>query len=187
MKKKAKALLDMDGVVVDFVRGVLKFHDRPDISYGDITWNLETLVRPDLTPSEFWETLGYDFWVNLPFTPKGDLLTKYVLQMFGPENVCICTSPCRTKGSIEGKIDWLRQHIPELSRRFMVTPVKEFAASQDRILIDDNDENCRKFREAGGLTILVNQPWNAGRDKLDAGSNYSLKDLLKEVDYKLEQ
>lgn len=185
MSHKKKALLDMDGVVVDFVRGVLKWYGS-DVSYGDITWNLEKTVAPTLEPSVFWDNLGYDFWVNLPFTPKGQLLTQYVLQMFGEENVCICTSPCRTPGSIEGKIEWIRRHIPQLQRRFMVTPVKEFAASKNRFLLDDNNENCKKFNEAGGVSILIPQPWNDRNERIDADFNFNIAEIAQELHDKVK-
>lgn len=185
MSRKKMALLDMDGVVVDFVRGCLQFYGS-NVSYGDIQWNLEKIVAPTLEPSVFWDNLGYDFWVNLPFTPKGKFLTEYVMQMFGPQNVCICTSPCRTPGSIEGKIEWLRRNIPELQRRFMVTPVKEFAAASNRFLLDDNDDNCRKFEEAGGNTILIPQPWNARKGKLDSEFNYNMSELAAELHNKVK-
>ena len=182
-----KFLLDLDGVIVDFVRGVLKYHNRPDISYGDIQWNLENMVRPDLTPEQFWDSLGYDFWLNLPFTPTGPALFAGLASLVGTENILICTSPCRTPGSIEGKIEWLRINMPTMQRNFMVTPKKEFAASQDRILLDDNDPNIEKFAEAGGLTVQIAQPWNSGHYKLDKDFNYKVEDVLQEVAIKLEK
>lgn len=177
-------MLDLDGVIVDFVRGVLTFHNS-GTKYQDIRWNLEKQVRPDLTAPEFWETLGYDFWLSLPFTPFGQALVKNLIRMVGTDNICVCTSPCRTIGSIEAKIEWIRQNLPELQRKFMVTPVKQFAASPDRILIDDNDDNCRKFEEAGGKSVLIPQPWNARIGWLNEDLSFHMGNILEEIEQKL--
>lgn len=35
-----------------------------------------------------------------------------------------------------------------------------------RVLIDDNDTNCAKWREHGGTAILFPQPWNSDHTKV---------------------
>lgn len=155
----SELLVDLDGVLVNFVYGALKFHDRLDIPYDEITWDFDLTVRPD-GREHFWAPLGFEFWANLPWTPNGQSLIDRLLRRYGAEKICVCTSPCATIGSIEGKIEWIRREIPELKRNFMICPVKQFAAGPKRILIDDNDGNCEKFRAGGGKAVMPEQPWN---------------------------
>lgn len=159
-------MLDMDGVIVDFVRGCFKRFDRQDIPYESIRWDLEKMFFPDKSPAYFWEHLGYEFWATLPWTPGGEYFLEQVVAIAGRENVCFCTSPSGTKGSVEGKIEWLNQNVPSMKRQFMVTPVKHFAA-KGNILIDDHEPNCKKFREHGGYAIMYPQPWNHTENTMD--------------------
>lgn len=146
----------MDGVIVDFARGALKHHGI-DLPYDSIRWDFDKKLFPH-DRSKFWATLGFDFWAGLDWTPNGRTLAGMLLSTY-PNSVTICTSPCLTPGCIDGKIEWIRNNIPELSRKFIITPIKEVCA-KGNILIDDNEINCKKFWEAGGATVLVPQPWN---------------------------
>lgn len=165
-----KILIDMDGVLVDFVRGCFSWFNRTDIQYMDITWNLEQYFG--INPGDFWNSLTYDFWANLPWHPSGRQLFANLESHFGVENLVICTSPSRTPGCIEGKMEWLKRELPLMERQFMITPQKHFAASPDRILLDDHEPNIEKFAEAGGHTVLVHQPWNKGKERLSPLGDY---------------
>lgn len=159
-------LLDLDGVLVDFVQGCFKHFDRTDIPYESVAWNLESRFFPDKPASHFWSTLGYDFWANLPWTPGGRYLLNQVVHIAGQENVLFCTSPCDTKGCAEGKIEWLKQNVPEMRKQYMITNQKHFAA-KGNILIDDHVPNCEKFIRFGGSAILYPQPWNGSVADMD--------------------
>jgi 5'(3')-deoxyribonucleotidase len=154
-----EALLDLDGVLVDFVRGSLAFHDKY-IPYSEVTWDFADRVFPG-EPEKFWEPLSYDFWANLPKTPQCDALVEGLIEIFGAKNICICTSPIQTPGCIDGKLEWVRRNLPKcFHRQYMICPVKHFAAASNRILIDDRDENIVDFVKAGGRGRLIPQPWN---------------------------
>jgi len=63
--------------------------------------------------------------------------------------------------SYTGKALWVQKHLPEYSKRLIVTPVpKSEFAHRDILLIDDKDENVEGFVKAGGNAILVPRPWN---------------------------
>tara|TARA_B100000700_G_C14367978_1_gene544625 strand:+ start:90 stop:317 length:228 start_codon:yes stop_codon:yes gene_type:complete len=49
---------------------------------------------------------------------------------------------------------------------------KHLLAKPDVVLIDDSDEKCRKFIEAGGHAILLPQPWNANHGLVDPEKEY---------------
>jgi len=157
-----KCLLDMDGVLVDFVGGALdllgldpKIYDKPE-SLGN--WDIVALSG--MEPANFWEKMGYDFWLNLPWTKDGQEILNFALAQFGFENICLLTSPCTTEGCMEGKLAWIKKHIPEFGRRYLIGPSKEFCVNPDHYLFDDRDENIEKFVEHGGKGVLVPRPWN---------------------------
>ena len=63
-------------------------------------------------------------------------------------------------GCLEGKFDWVRQNIPQYTDRIIFTRDKWLLADLDRVLVDDNDDNCRLFREHGGISCKVPRVWN---------------------------
>lgn len=153
---------DMDGVLVNFVKGALKFHGRED--YVVDHWDFDTKICE--TPNEFWKDLGFDFWANLEWTPQGQELLARLIEIVGKDNICFLTSPCLTIGSIEGKIEWLRRNIPDMSRQFAICPMKQAFAHPKALLLDDSDVNIEKFEKSGGKTITVPQLWNSRADEV---------------------
>lgn len=160
---KRRCLLDMDGVLVDFNGGACRLHKKEDPYLHGANrglWNLWEALG--LSREEFFSPLGEEFWANLEPYPWMDLLVEMVSRAFGgSENVCLMTSPVRTAGCAEGKIRWIRKHLPGWERRFLIGPCKQFAASPSAWLVDDSDENVRKFKEWGGNTVLFPRPWNS--------------------------
>jgi 5'(3')-deoxyribonucleotidase len=154
-------LLDMDGVIVDFVRGVCALHgkenpylDGQNINeFGmDLIWGMSA--------NAFWKDCGFDFWKSLEFTPEAASIISAVEGAVGKENVCLLTAPCSTAGCIDGKREWVRQNMPDYSKRLMVGSAKEFLAAPDRLLIDDRNENIWSYSGAGGRGFLFPRPWN---------------------------
>lgn len=155
-----RILLDMDGVLVDFVKGACEFHGKT-YPYGtgkQAPWDLEPIFQ--MTAPELWDPLGYEFWKNLEPYPHMEEFVGLLESKFGEEHICLLTSPVRTKGCIEGKMDWIRHYLPQYRRRFLVGPAKEFCASEKHALVDDHQVNIDKFIDAGGHTFLVPAAWN---------------------------
>lgn len=151
------AYLDLDGVLVDFMRGALKFHNKT-IFYPDIKWDF-----PDdlgLTPQQFWGPLDLNFWVGLEWTPEGKEILALVESYFG-DNIAIVTSPPKTGGACEGKLAWVAREMPKYKRRCFVGARKELLAAPSKILIDDRDENLAAFSAARGFIAPIGRPWNA--------------------------
>lgn len=164
---------DVDGVIADFVGGVLKQHNREDIPRKDVRWGLEAQLG--IAPADFWRPLGFEFWANLPVLEDGWKLLQQAEWMLGVTNIGLLTSPCDTPGCIDGKRKWIRQFFPEYERRTFFGSAKHLFAGPTKILVDDNDDNCRKFMEAGGQTLLVPRPWNESRLSSNADGSFSLK------------
>lgn len=149
--------LDMDGVLVDFVNGALREHGY-HLPEGTVKWDFNHQLKiPD---PEFWGPFGRSFWSNLGWMPEGrELLTELEI-MFGQDHIVILSSPCGTPGCAEGKLDWIKQHLPKYKRQYLLGPAKHLCASPSHILIDDYDHNVDKFRTYGGFAALVPRSWN---------------------------
>ncbi len=161
-----RVLLDLDGVLVDFIGGACRLHGKthpyhphsPSTQEDQSPWAIEPTFN--MGPKELWDPLGEEFWANLLPLPHFRAFLGTLEAHFGPDKICILTAPPRTKGSIDGKIEWIRRHMPDYRRRFMVGPAKEFCAGERHVLIDDHEVNIAAFRDAGGHGLLVPAPWN---------------------------
>lgn len=154
-------LLDMDGVIADFVTQALRWHDRLDLTPEDIKeFYMEKFLG--LNAEEFWSRLrGEEFWVTMPAYHWTSMLYS-LCSKYAP--VTISTSPTRDPYCPSGKIKWLQKHVAPGFRNYMIGHQKHLMAHPDVVLIDDSDKNVNVFRECGGKAILFPQPWNMNRD-----------------------
>lgn len=174
-----QVLLDLDGVLVDFVKGVCKLHGKEnpyidDANHGhfdmDKIWGM--------TPKEFWGPCGYSFWANLEFHSEAEELLGILADTPGWNSVCILTSPCDTDGCVDGKRDWVKKNLPDFRKRLLIGSAKEFQTNgTNRLLIDDRNENIEKFERNGGWAWTFPRPWNDGRF-LNISWQESLKSTL---------
>lgn len=161
---KSQLLLDMDGVLVDFVGGCSRAHGREspyEHGMGRGEWDMAALWK--ISDDEFWEpTNSYDFWFNLEKTREADAILGLANSIFGTENVAILSSPSSHPECIEAKIDWLDKHYPQFDhgKRVVFTYSKGFVAGPNRFLIDDRDKNIKEFNAQGGNAIYCPRPWN---------------------------
>lgn len=159
--------LDMDGVLVDFVGGASKVHNREtpyttEESLG--VWEIETLWG--ISSREFWEPLEYQgFWENLEKTPEADEIVEVVCDKFGVENIAILTALSRSVFCVGEKCKWIKKHYPQFRKSMIFTKAKQFLAGSNRFLIDDKDTNISSFNQAGGWGITVPRLWNAWHDR----------------------
>ena len=151
--------LDLDGVLTDFVDAVARFHKKDPslvVKYGlEECWGMDSKT--------LWEPLGYDFWANLPLTKEAHQIMDLCEEAVGRDSIFISTSPCLTKGSVEGKLDWVRKHFPDLARRTSVNKDKHGSASPFSLLIDDTKYKCDEYVAWGGHAFLFPRPWNEMR------------------------
>ena len=154
-------LLDMDGVLADFVGGAAQLYGK-DANLVDC-WDF--YHKWEMTAEEFWPALGRDFWAGLPLTHECRGIVKLAEGLVGAENVCLLSSPCMTEGCMEGKMDWIKRNLPDYRRRFLFGPAKQFATARHRVLVDDSDDNVRSFVKHGGCAVMVPRPWNTDRHR----------------------
>lgn len=174
-----KVLLDMDGVVSDLNGGACRLHGVSDpYNNHDNHGNYGIQKLMGIPAPEFWGAMGREFWANLEPTPHMKEYVNLLVKAFGGENICLLTSPVLTEGCYEGKMDWIRKHLPAFRRQFLVGPSKNFCAHPGSLLIDDCEKNVLEFRDAGGNAFLVPGPWNLGHctDPVEALKNYLMRE-----------
>lgn len=165
-------LLDMDGVLADFVTSACEAHDYDpsQMPWDECGFHMEKGMG--LTADEFWapiNDLGRGFWTDLRPYPWLNALLLAVADLASEygASVHLCTSPSRIPECQAGKIDWIYQHLPKaLHHGYVFTSHKHLLARPDAVLIDDGIHNVMPFGEAGGHTILFPQPYNVNADQV---------------------
>ena len=152
--------LDLDGVIVDFIAGIIDFWNLK-CTHNDIkTWG-GLYDYFEGTEEEFWSPLPESFWENLDFTPEG----ADIINLLAPHKPTILTAPPWTGAS--GKQKWIQKNLPEYfdHGRYLIGPGKDAVAHPGAILIDDADHNIDAWVAKGGQGILVPRPWNRNRNQ----------------------
>lgn len=177
-----KCLLDMDGVITDFIGAINKVH-RKENPFDDPknrgVYAVEKLWK--MTAKEFWKPAdSMEFWEGLEKTPEADWIVDIVIGRFGLNNVAILTAPSLFDGCMAAKKRWMERHYPLLAKRiiFCAAGVKEFLAGPNKVLVDDRDSNIIEFQKAGGVGVLVPRPWNVRHEH----SGEVVKILKEELD-----
>jgi 5'(3')-deoxyribonucleotidase len=173
--KKPVVLLDMDGVIADFIAKLLRVYNE--------RWGA-TFTSADVTHYEFYECFPkevakrlYDifnepgFFRDLPLVDGAKEMVEKMLT-FGCE-VELCTSPSSAPlvktghyalnaNCAKDKVEWVHEHFPELGNNITMTRRKQLL--QADFLVDDSHGNIEKWVAAhqgnGSVGILVAQPWN---------------------------
>lgn len=156
--------VDMDGVLFDFMGSAMARHGRLDVLDNYPTG---VLYAPDLlglSTSAFWKPLeGHDFWADLKPYPWMSFLLEIIAFHFG-DDWWIASSPCFDPASASGKVESLQRHMPKSGGntfdRYFLCRDKWHLAKTGAVLIDDNEDNCRKFQDNGGKAVLFPAPWN---------------------------
>jgi 5'(3')-deoxyribonucleotidase len=162
MSERPPIFIDLDGVLDDFVRGAFTAFGRPldAETLANVRWNFWGMLGCD-NETELWDVIDCTtgFWESLvPYPWASDLVAA--AEEVG--TVRLLSSPSKDPMCLAGKKRWVNTHFPAL--RLLPFGEKELLAKPGRILIDDNDGNCEKWRAAGGIAILFPQPWNNNRE-----------------------
>ena len=173
-KKMAKidavVMLDMDGVLVDFVGGLHKAlgvpYDYDHYPYEKNKWNMfGDIQRPTGEGSYSFEEIDAcctaEFWENLKWMPDGHDILRVVYEKVKAERIYLLTTPMPNVESASGKVAWIRKNLPGYEKRLIITRAsKGILATPNRLLIDDRDKNVDEFADGGGSGIIVPRPWN---------------------------
>lgn len=157
-------LLDMDGVITNFIGAALRAHGKDPAevlgAWPRGVFGAHRILGIDI--ADFWvpiNALEEGFWRDLePYPWTRDLL-DWVEAV--PAEWAICTSPSRHPACARGKLEWLYAHVRPAFRELALTPRKHLLAGPDVLLIDDTERMCARFESAGGHAVLFPQHWNA--------------------------
>ncbi len=133
---------DLDGVLVDFVKGFSKISNDPKIKYPK-------KYEEKYGTRVFWELIksqGTDFWKNLEWMPNGKQLWKYIRY----KNPIIMSTPAMGfKPSYDGKKEWVYNNLGNY--KIILTDKKYKYSNKNSILIDDMDYNINPWKGIGIL------------------------------------
>lgn len=164
----------MDGVLINFVKGASVIFKTTEAElysrWPEGVWDMGEALG--MTNNKFYRTIekhGEEFWLTLEKYPWADELFDYC-DKIAP--AYILTTPTFDADCLSGKIKWMQKWKGRNFRRYILAAHKEVTARWDRLLIDDRDENCLKFRENGGSAIVF-----PGHNN----SRYALKNQAMEI------
>jgi len=158
-----KVFLDMDGVLVDFRRGVCEIFGIPPHPHAWRFWK----DWPNTTNEMVDAVCGREFWEHLHWTKDGQRLLYGWVDIMGKfSDITILTTPMLNADSWTGKRLWIKNNLPMKLQNniIMLNGPKSQLAKPGTLLIDDKDENIAEFVVAGGQGILVPRPWNELRN-----------------------
>jgi len=175
--------VDMDGVIVDFHNYFQAWFNNPahvEFIPGDWGTTDRYCEATGISKSHFWSTLKSDFWASMPWTPDGLAILMVCESVFGPENVCILSSPANEE-SAHGKICWFKRQLPNYLKegRVYLGRDKRFVAAPLSVLIDDGDHNIDRYRQWGGLGLLVPRFWNSAFAQRDDAEKLTIAGIYK--------
>lgn len=183
MTKIKTVLLDMDGVLVDFMKGAHKYHGIPydyekNYPYRLNDWDFDKNLP--ISAKEFWLSLDSWFWDGLAWTAEGRYILMQLEAAFGADNIYLCTTPTCNPASAEGKLVWIAKNLPSYINRYVLTPNKSLLANPETLLVDDSDKNINEFVAKGGKAITIPRKWNSKYPYQDACLTYFSDKLIKE-------
>lgn len=176
-KGKHQIYCDMDGVLVDFVKGAvdqinqdikntmlatkelealrekLKQMNKPSIEEKDL--HINSSMALEEARVYMYKRLAGDrkWWAELPWMPDGKRLWNFI-KKYDPH---ILTTPMKNKASEEGKLIWVEYNLG-IPRGRVLFSHNKFEHAKDgenpNILIDDFlKKNIVPYQEAGGIGI----------------------------------
>jgi 5'(3')-deoxyribonucleotidase len=171
-------LLDMDGVVADFLNPAAAAVGLNLDLVPRGKWDVFAEAGYDL--GEVWGKIdNYEFWRSLPIVPKAQTFVALLQEHF--MSVTFLTSCSMSADCSKAKMEWLRQYFGPKVKAILCNGYasKALCAKPANVLIDDCDRNVDAFRAAGGQAILVPRPWNTdylGGTQRMAGTSYDTVD-----------
>lgn len=149
--------LDMDGVLVNFVQGALKAHNKPASCLVPGQWFIDRCMG--LSLEDFWlKCRGQTFWASLEAMPDADEILRLCMQLDCSQ--WLLSSPSDDPRCYSGKYTWLCRNLPSMKSVSIFARDKAGVAGPGRLLIDDSEANCQTWQLLGGEAILLPRPWN---------------------------
>lgn len=161
-----RVILDLDGILADFIRGIFKHHNKPYPDPWPVgVYNINTILNFNFL--ECWGSVRSNFWENLPVCRDAHMILETIRKYTNDIHVLTGVPSIHESQSeadahaAYGKFVWMNRNFPDLAKRMSVTTSKAYAAGPNNLLIDDSDSLCYRFRNHGGQAILIPRPWNS--------------------------
>ncbi len=164
--------LDLDGVLVNFVKGVCNALDK-HYRCSNRGWPTDYTFWnewPDITFDAVNAACNTEFWSSLDWMHDGQDIQAIVARHFRLDQIYLVTQPMPNVESATGKWLWVKHNLPKYYSRMITAPAgvpKALLAKPDTLLIDDKDENIDEFILAGGQGLLVPRSWNRAYPNAD--------------------
>lgn len=179
--------LDMDGVLCDFISSVLHKASKP-VSYNSVKEESLNAVIPKSEVNRIWKIIHKQrsvFWEKLEPTPFVYAIRDSYDDLFRSHynNLYILSSPIAGPASAQGKMKWLRNHMPFLpASNIILTASKHLLSHEGNILVDDRLSVAAEFtsNERKGECIVFPQPWNCDNFESLSASSQDTINLIKE-------
>jgi len=164
MANRTNILLDMDGVLVDFVGSAIRACGMSvEECYANwVPGEYDVIKALHVEERSFWSTIeskGEEFWANLSPYPWSRKLYDGCSEL---GNVFFLTKPTLDPRCASGKIKWMQAFLGGRleARNYLMGPPKHLCAKPGNVLVDDCEPNVDSFVAAGGRAVLFPQVWN---------------------------
>lgn len=158
---KKGAIIDVDGVTADFIKGLESAIDRKFSEEELGHWDLIKRLPKD-TKDEVYELLTEpDFWRRLPVIDGAQEGVKYI-EGLGYQIIWV-TSPWTSCESWESaRHDWLNKHFDLDKRGHEYHPTSDKERIDGEFIIDDKPENVKKWMDAhpSKRAFIYDAPYN---------------------------
>jgi len=164
-RHKLVALLDVDGVLADFLSPVMTKMNEitgADVKYDDVTtWKVEDVYSfyDDKAGDLIWEIIKQPgFCESLKMYPGADDFVYHLSKMF---DVYFVTAPCDSPTWVAERNIWLCSHLGEEYVKKTVYTKNKHLVKGD-LFIDDSFNNCTEWQESFPTmtSVLWTQPYN---------------------------
>lgn len=166
--------LDVDGVLANYVEGILRLTGEKAVQHDDIK---DYDIHKFISATQAWveeqrDMWGGAFWENLPAYSNAKRIVAEAMGL--ADHVCFLTTPSGAIESRHGKLRWIENHFgPGLDVCFAQLGKHHYAGCNRTLLIDDNPRTVLEFGQSGSAAIRQPRPWNS-----NAAATNNVPDVL---------
>ena len=157
MKRKKSLIVDMDGVLADIYKQLIKLEFEESGLLIDVNDTIGK-TENDAFPNCQKHVRQKGFFRNAPIMPSAIETLKQLNEFY---EVFIVSSATVYPHSLKEKYYWMEEHFPFISWKQLVLCGTKTCIKGD-IMIDDHFKNLDFF---DGKTILFTQPHNSGKNE----------------------
>ena len=164
--------IDLDGVLADLVLQTQRYlGQQPLLKAGECDLTKIFKISQNELMSLF---SNYNFWEEMPAFHWSKLLVEY-FESFGVF-IYFVTHAVDSLNAFSGKYEWFRTHLSKYKNEliFIQAECRHLLAKEDRLLVDDSDQNVSDWILSGGQAILFPQQWNSNWNLRDQSLQYMM-------------